>query len=124
MNRLQQKTIKNNAQSKPQPRTRNQIRKRSHTLVWRASGHRQIILHASAKAPGFVCRILEGGKLVDSVFGIEQGREAVLEERAIEAGRKWVRANAQGARITVRSTLERAALFGSQPPAVRRRRAA
>lgn len=121
MRRLLQSATKNKAQSKPQPPTRKQIRRRPRLTSWRESDYREIFLRIAANQHGFTYRIIERGKLLERGFGFASVKEswAEVETRAIAVGRAWVRENLTGdVRVRVRN--DRVDLFDSQYSQVRR----
>jgi hypothetical protein len=110
-------------QSKSQP-TKHQVQQRPHVRVWRAGDYPEVFVYIAVNRFGATWTVKESGesKMRDIVLAPDA---PTALDRSVECARHWIRTNLPGAKIRVRSNLERAVLFGVPSlPLYSRRRAA
>lgn len=100
------------------------------SFVWQEGiGPREIVLRVAASTGNslnsrfYIWRIFEGARQLQQGMGEAIGlSEAAAEAIAVAVGREWIKANAPGVQVRIRSALERRQLFSET--AKNRRRAA
>jgi hypothetical protein len=98
---------------------------RPHTLAWHSGDYEELFIFITPCKFGAAYVIKEQGKVKHrDVILSNTGTQAAFD-LAVKAARGWVKVNAPDAKLRFRSTLERAAIFGTNSiqPHIHRRAA-
>jgi hypothetical protein len=105
------------------PTGNHQPPKRSRILSWHSGDYEELFIFISPCRFGAVWIVKEQGKVRHRDVVLSTTNTQTAFDLAFKAARVWTRRYTPAARLRFRSTSERAALFGNQHEAVRRRAA-